>query len=291
MTRKSIVREEFKGLQKTLSSPEFVSNIALFSDVLEEISILSQYLQKDSVNIPSSYRAITRSIRAIEQLKEMPGACMKEAEKAISEGCFKDVSLVPRRESSRMTTQINRKQFCQSLSDNLRQRLISNDSEEFKSFMKEIDILDSKKWPYDIVSPWLEGEENLRKMCDRFLLSYPNVREGFRDYIDNSGENIPENLKPVFVCVDTLPVSTSDCERGFSTMNLVMTTLRNSLSVCHLSSLMFISIVGPPLHLWNPEDYIKVWIKTHRHAEDNQCKKANLHVQQSDRYSNIWDLL
>ena len=36
-------------------------------------------------------------------------------------------------------------------------------------------------------------------------------RNGFRDYIDNKGENVPEELKQVFRCADYLPVSTVDC--------------------------------------------------------------------------------
>ena len=49
------------------------------------------------------------------------------------------------------------------------------------------------------------GEDN------RFALSYETSRNGFRDYIDNNGENVPEELKQVFMCVDSLPVSTADC--------------------------------------------------------------------------------
>ena len=41
------------------------------------------------------------------------------------------------------------------------------------------------------------------------------------------------------------PVSTVDCERGFSKQNLIKTCLRNSLSVDSLDSLMRISIDGP----------------------------------------------
>ena len=36
-------------------------------------------------------------------------------------------------------------------------------------------------------------------------------RNEFRDYIDNNGENVPEELKQVFMCVDSLSVSTADC--------------------------------------------------------------------------------
>ena len=44
-----------------------------------------------------------------------------------------------------------------------------------------------------------------------------------------------------------LPVSTADCERGFSKQNLVKTCLRNSMGTKTLDNLMRISIDGPEL--------------------------------------------
>ena len=51
---------------------------------------------------------------------------------------------------------------------------------------------------------------------------------------------VPDSLKKVMHLVATIPVSTAACERGFSRMNLVFTSLRSRLSVKHMSSLMFI---------------------------------------------------
>lgn len=42
------------------------------------------------------------------------------------------------------------------------------------------------------------------------------------------------------------PVSTADCERGFSKQNLIKTCLRNSMSIKALDNLMRIAIDGPP---------------------------------------------
>lgn len=43
------------------------------------------------------------------------------------------------------------------------------------------------------------------------------------------------------------PVSTADCERGFSRQNLIKTSLRNSLGVRSLENLLRISVEGPAL--------------------------------------------
>jgi len=45
-----------------------------------------------------------------------------------------------------------------------------------------------------------------------------------------------------------LPVSIAECEHGFSRMNLICTPLSSMLTVKHLSSLMFMSLVGMLKH-------------------------------------------
>ncbi|KAG5275785.1 hypothetical protein AALO_G00124530 [Alosa alosa] len=45
----------------------------------------------------------------------------------------------------------------------------------------------------------------------------------------------------------TVPISSVNCERDFSTMNRVKTDLRNRLQGDHLAACMLLSINGPPL--------------------------------------------
>lgn len=63
------------------------------------------------------------------------------------------------------------------------------------------------------------------------------------------------------------PVSTADCERGFSVMNLQQTDLRNSLATETVSNLLMISINGPALEFWQPRPYVVKWLQNgHRGA-------------------------
>ena len=59
-------------------------------------------------------------------------------------------------------------------------------------------------------------------------------------------------IRRLIGAIHTLPVSTAEWERGFSKMNLICTPLRSCIRVEHMSSLLFISIVGPHLREWNP---------------------------------------
>lgn len=56
-----------------------------------------------------------------------------------------------------------------------------------------------------------------------------------------------------------LPVSTVDCERGFSKQNLIKTDLRNSIKPASLDNLMRISIEGPPCSEFNYDKAYDVW--------------------------------
>lgn len=123
--------------------------------------------------------------------------------------------------------------------------------------LEEIDILDCKRWPSSIESPWLEGERRLKSLCCRLGTSFMESREAFRDYIDDP-IIMPAELSRLKTVIDTLPVTSADCERGFSTMNVICTDLRNSLTVSHIDNLMVISLVGPPVRQFKPGPYVRI---------------------------------
>lgn len=56
-----------------------------------------------------------------------------------------------------------------------------------------------------------------------------------------------------------LPVSTADCERGFSNQNLIQTSLRNSRSTTILQNVMKISKDGPSIEEMDFSSAFKVW--------------------------------
>ena len=60
--------------------------------------------------------------------------------------------------------------------------------------------------------------------------------------------------------VALIPLDTSECERGFSKMNLIMGPLRTGLSAEHLDWLMRIALLGPDLKDLDPEPIINWWI-------------------------------
>jgi len=87
-------------------------------------------------------------------------------------------------------------------------------------------------------------------MCDVFHLDDVVVRRGFQEYIDNvRSEGLldpPERLVGLIEATKTIAVSTAECERGFSPMNILASRVRSSNTIETLSTLTFIKCVGPP---------------------------------------------
>ena len=57
----------------------------------------------------------------------------------------------------------------------------------------------------------------------------------------------------------TVPVSSVECERGFSRQNLIKTKLRNRLNTCNLYNLMIISLEGPLANTFNFIEAFRRW--------------------------------
>lgn len=73
-------------------------------------------------------------------------------------------------------------------------------------------------------------------------------------------------------------------------MNIICTDIRSRLTIHNISNLMMININGPPLSIWDPEDYVKSWILHHRTADDNRSRKINRKEKESLK-QNLWNIL
>jgi hypothetical protein len=81
---------------------------------------------------------------------------------------------------------------------------------------------------------------------------------GFWDYLNQ--KIFPENLLNLKNALNMLPISSSECEWGFSQMNLILTSTRASLSTTTVSVLLFERVVGLPLCHFSPTKYAESWI-------------------------------
>jgi hypothetical protein len=110
------------------------------------------------------------------------------------------------------------------------------------------------------------GEEEMRILATRFQLSEREAIRAFREYLKYI-EEMPKELSRIQCIIHTIAISSSECERGFSPMNLIVTPGRSSLLVKTVTSLLFIINVGPPLTLFDATNYVKTWLLQGHHSE------------------------
>jgi hypothetical protein len=133
------------------------------------------------------------------------------------------------------------------------------------------------------------GDNSISNLCEIFHLSEKRkFINAFREFIDTNVR--PDELKLLIQIIDSIPVSTSECEWSLSAMNEVVSKKRNALLVQFASSLIFISCVGPPLTVFNPTPYVESWLRAgKRTADETACKKRE--PVNNVQYVAIWDLL
>ena len=67
---------------------------------------------------------------------------------------------------------------------------------------------------------------HVKWLCNKFGLAFSAVKNDYREFKESKGIRIPIELeKKLTYLLDTIPVSTAACERGFSKMNTVCTVL------------------------------------------------------------------
>lgn len=300
------LRSTFSGLRTKLCSPQFVEDLALMYDCLEELKFLSESMQKRKMTVPEADKLIRRTIRRIEGLKEKPGLKMTEAESARQSLLLGVVRLSP---NSKHVV-INHNQFLQSLADNLKRRLLRVTSDgsgthvasgftqkqesHCNKLIDQLAVLNPDNWPAEMKVDY--GEEEIRLLCRRFRLHYVTARDAFSDFKDSGGRRMPLDLHLLMNAVHTIPVSTAECERGFSSMNVILGELRAKLLIEHVSALLFVKLHGPPLKQWQPLRYVKTWLLKHRSANDTRTRistsTGGTYMQQPDGCPDpLWNIL
>ena len=100
------------------------------------------------------------------------------------------------------------------------------------------------KVPVTLLNDDVYEEWKLYKICARKMNTLFSKEDNWISIFSGMKPMLP-NLLDLIELYRILPLSTVDCERGFSRMNLIKTDLRSRLSDCRLEALMHISINGP----------------------------------------------
>ena len=83
----------------------------------------------------------------------------------------------------------------------------------------------------------MEGEEKIVRLCDRFRFPKGGIVREFREFCDNPRAR-KDMIKELLIGIAnyTIAISSAEAERRFSAMNLVLTPLRNAMTIQNLLS-------------------------------------------------------
>ena len=116
----------------------------------------------------------------------------------------------------------------------------------------------------------------ISRLSRRFGINERGAVDGFRDYfLSKSNQPPPSKLKPFCQAVDSLVVSTAECERSFSVMNDIASDVRSSLGIRRISALMFAKMLGTEhCGAFHAKWYVRKWLSSGRHSADDtdSCK-------------------
>jgi hypothetical protein len=262
-SRSSKERAKFIGLANKMKTPEFVMELALLKEALQVLKSFSLYLQKrdsSAIEVESELKEVIKQLSVMEHKNP---ACVKEAEPAVKDGIFKGVKineLSPMKEEIIMTF---RKKIIQALVDNIERRF------ENRDFIKSASVLSPSQWPENDDEKLFFGDEKIQSLCEsvRFQVPVHSIVKDFRKYKEN--KCISEDLQTLINRIKVVPISTSECERGFSGVNLTLTDIRNRMDIKTLRALLFLNINGPPLHAFPAEAFAEKWIKGGHHSAND----------------------
>ncbi|XP_015277122.1 PREDICTED: uncharacterized protein KIAA1586-like [Gekko japonicus] len=278
-------KRAYESLLEKITSAEFVLDLGLLSDALQELSELRVDLQERTADLYTAQSKIESLVEICGKRGTAPGPYYTEALEATGKLQFKGVQLHRRDRTDEPP--ISPVAFYEQLKKLLQKRLLSKDDAELSRCGS---VLESKNWPANSSDRILYGEGEISRLARRFQLNERKAIRAFREHL-KYGEEMSEELSSIRRILNTVAVSSSECERGFSEMNLIVTPERSSLKVKTITSLLFIRIVGPPLKLFDPTKFVRTWLlQGHRSASDTQSKTRK-RVEESDVRMTLWKAL
>ncbi|XP_049508812.1 E3 SUMO-protein ligase KIAA1586 homolog isoform X1 [Panthera uncia] len=276
------------GLAKRLSNINFLQDLALMIDILEEFSLLSTALQSRSTNIHKAQKLIKRTIRALENLKISTGKHESQIEGLIKSDKFKDIPFNKNNEFNALP----RSMLLENIIEHMHLRLLSDRNHD-ESIFNYFDLLEPSTWPYEeITSPWIAGEKKLFHLCEilKYEIDLNDFREFVHDNIKSNNVSIPIAIQKAKKIVNTIAINNAEAERGFNLMNIICTRVRNSLTIDHISDLMTINLLGKELADWDATPFVTSWSNcNHRLATDKRVRQKSAKAFCENQLA-IWNL-
>lgn len=272
------------GLYKVVRNYNFVATLYMMNDVLPIVSRLSRTLQTSELDLSVLHGLVTSTTETLQQLVDNPGVYMKKLDSDI-DSSLSDFGVSHTTESKERFKRAIQNPFVSTLISNIKERLPDTGIFAAFSFLDPVKLPDTAE---------KAREDNYGENCIQLLGNHYGMGEApiinkdellgewhsLRVYMINEcrSKSLKEMLKILAkqtstlalahpniailaqVCI-TLPITTCDCERAFSTMRRVKSRLRSEMKNSTLNDCMRVSIEGPDMEDFNFDSCVDAWSK------------------------------
>ena len=274
-----------RGWLRKITTKKFILHIALYLDILGELSHLSLLFQKDSLSIPDVIEAVNTS-RDILCHRKGAGPKLKSVQQDFEaleqdQVVYKGIPIKAAEEDDRLIVKC-RETVTGRLTDALEHRF-SSFSES--PVLTSVPVLDPNNWPEDPHDAGV-GDKEINLLLAHFehvltvngcnieeaRSEWPRLRAAVAKSHGLQGLNWNAlwskmfsqrkdlcNILHLLQIVQVLPLSTSKVERAFSFMKRIKTDWRVSLDSSTVDDLMIISLEGPPEGDFHAERSVTLW--------------------------------
>ena len=251
----------YDSLKRKITFTEFLLDLGLMCNAFQELSELSSDLQDRNMDLHKANKKIKMLVQVFEERRQNCGPYYKCAVAAVCDLRFCGVLL--NEKDSRNDLPIDPSTFYTKLKESIEKILLDSKDEELVYWSH---VLHQKR-PENVNTQLTFGELEITNLSIRLQLNEREMIRGFREYILE--KTYPEKLLPLIQTLNTISISSSECERRFSQMNLIATPTRALLKTKTISALLFIKIVGPPLILFDPSKYVDQRTQSCGYLEDD----------------------
>ncbi|XP_034084354.1 uncharacterized protein LOC117554177 [Gymnodraco acuticeps] len=302
-----------KGLYGFLATYRFVALVYLQADVLPHISRLSRLFQKENVNFLALKVQVPVTMACLRAIKDAgdhqpPGSFLSKLHADLDNpaglGAY---SIVHEEERNKRGPRkgLTREELWGRFRSQVMDPYFDGLLESLERRFQNLDLLGA----FHVLSPQAAtGDEaiyvaNLQLLAGKFLqadcnevlqewssfkqqlivgpfkdLDQQQVMQELASEVGEWGLLYPSLSKLAAIGL-TIPVSSVNCERDFSTLNRVKTDLRNRLQGEHLATCMRLSINGPPTRDFPFRRALELFFKTPRKIKCSQagCQLCHHH--------------
>ena len=264
-----------KGFHSKLTSWTTVAELCFVKDVLFPLKQFSLYCQEENSSVMECFARISTMINTISALGEGMGIALSQFHDAQSQHhesgfLFKEIAISCPTAAAKKAFD----KFKMSTATQLKQLL----EERLNSVMQIFEaatVLSTHYLPQNNPERILFGDTEILFLANLVKIPTENLNNLIEEYRmwKNGHPAIGELLK-LKEQLHVLPISSAECERDFSPMNMIHNKSRNRMQDESRRILMFMSLNGPNMELLPAEQYAELWIKEgHHSATDKKTGK------------------